>query len=110
MGVLKSLVQGNLHTLPMEGCWKFQKRMGGGGGGVGVGLGSLKAKIFEGKLMCNLGSDFQPKYFPWGGMDIFWELLFSNVQKLMVDNYATQCYTFRTYIILWSSSVVEQQI
>ena len=82
MGVLKSLVQGNLHTLPMEGCWKFQKCMGGGGG-VGVGLGSLKAKIFEGKLMCNLGSDFQPKYFPWGGMDIFWD-------KTIVGNYYFQ--------------------
>lgn len=78
MGVLKSLVQGNLHTLPMEGCWEFQKQGGGRGG-----LGSLKAKTFKGKLMCNLGSDFQPKYFPLGGMDIFWD-------KTTVGNYYFQ--------------------
>lgn len=51
----------------------------GGGGG---GLGSLKAKTFKGKL-CNLGSDFQPKYFPLGGMDIFWD-------KTTVGNYYFQ--------------------
>ena len=109
MGVLKSLVLGNLHTVPMEGCWKFQK-WGRGGWRVEDWV------VLKGKLTWNLGIDFQPKYFPWGRMEIFWDktvvgkLLFSNVQKLMVDNYATQCYTFRTYVILWSSSVMEQQI
>ena len=39
--------------------------------------------VLKGKLTWNLGIDFQPKYFPWGGMDIFWD-------KTIVANYYFQ--------------------